>query len=104
MDFLDADGSGHRTRLHHPGAGDAAEKFGEFGVVEDVEELGTLSPASAARWRMESLSRKQPGGGVPHAGEAQVLAEQGGEFDVEIVKGDDAVKHPGAREIADGVA
>ena len=55
--------------------------------------------AGAHRQLVPEIAR----GGLPHAGNAQVLAEQRRRLDVEVVERDDAIERAGAGQVADAL-
>ena len=104
MHFADADGAGHRPRLQHPRRRYAIEERRKLSVIQHVDEVGHVQPRLGGAHAHGQLVAEVARGGLAHAGDAQVLADHGGQFDIEIVERHDAVEHARARQIADGVA
>ena len=73
------------------------------GVVEDVDELGDEDAGVPRADAHRQLVAEIPRGRLAHAGDAQVLAQEGRGLDVEVVEGDDAIEAFGAGQVADAL-
>ena len=73
-------------------------------AMQHVDEIGHVQPRLGGPHAHGQLVAEIARGGLAHAGNAQVLAQHGGQFDIEIVERDDAVEDACTRQVADGVA
>jgi len=72
-------------------------------VVQHMNEVGHVQPGFFGSHAHSQLVAKVAGSGLAHAGNAQVLADHGGQFDVEVVQRHDAVEDARARQETDGI-
>ncbi len=103
VDFADADGAGHEPGFEDPGRRNLVEEGMDEVVIEDVDEGGDVEAFIGGLAAHGELVAEVAGGGFAHAGDAEVFAEGGGGFEVEVIEGDDAVDDFSAGEEADGV-
>src|SRR5438309_9599605 len=90
MNLLHADAGGLRTRLEQPRVGNAGHEFAKTVVIEDVDEFGDEDAGFAGAGAHVQLVSKVADSGEPHAGNAEMLAEGGNIFNVELIERDDA--------------
>ena len=100
---LDADRRGRRARLQHVRAGHLLGELRDPAVVQDVNEVGHEDAGVARLHAHGELVAKVAGRRLAHAGDPQVLAQQGRRLDVEVVERHDAIDLPRARDVADAL-
>src|SRR5205823_4238734 len=101
--LLDADRRRLAPRLQEPRPGDGGQEVADVVVVDDADELRDADAQLPAAGAHGQLVAEQAGGALAQAGQPQVLAEVGGDLDVEVVQGDDPADRAGAGQVADGV-
>src|ERR1019366_3006716 len=100
VNLLDPDGAGHGAGLEHPGRGRVFHEAPQLVVIEHGYEVRDLDAFLAGLPAHGELVAEMAHGGLAHPGQAQMLAQGGSQFDVEIVERHDAVDDASARQIA----
>src|ERR1700676_4446170 len=72
-------------------------------MVQDVDEIGHVEPRFPGFHAHCEFVAEVASGGLSHAWNAQVLTQQGGNLDIEVVERYDPVEDASAGEIADGI-
>src|SRR5260370_41397832 len=103
MNLPHANAGGLRTGFEQPGAGYAGREFAKIVVIENVDEFGDEDAGFAGARAHGQLVAKIADGGAAHAGHAEMLAEGGDIFHVDVIDRDDAVVGMAPRYVNYGI-